>query len=466
MTKVLERPRAIEDVLNGSWRLDVNGWVFVRVQGGPYEIGFQNGYLLADEIQDTIEAQKVQVVGAHKRDWKFFRETGMRLYWPKTPDEYRSEIEGIAEGVKARGISQIELEDIVALNGFDDTVSYHNSLKAKEAQPTAPTNREEHCSAFIAAGKTTHDGKILAGHNTWSSYLIGKCNVIMDLLPSKGSGFIMQTNPGSLSSETDWFLGSSGLIVTETTISGINTFNPAGTPYFIRARRAIQYADSIDAWIENMIEDNNGGYANDWLIGDTKTNEIAWLELGTFNHAVDRTFDGVFVGSNIASSEQVRSETKFDYGDKSGSCTARSQRWTELVKSSGTPPNIEMAKKFLADHHDAFSGQDTPNRNTLCGHVELDARGAPEWELGPYYPTGAYDGKVTDSSLATEGAFWAHWGKPCDTDFNASSFLTQHPEYSWQQPRLKDIKAYPWTLFKTTSKWKATQAQRRMGICP
>lgn len=438
----------------GSWRIDVNGWIFVRVQGDPYHVGFQNGNLLAHELHDAIEAHKVYAKGAYRRDWQFFRETGMRLYWPKIPEEYRTEIQGIASGVKAEGISDIELEDIVALNGFDDTVSYHNWLSAKENQSAAPTIREEHCSAFMATGKTTHDGRILVAHNTWSSYLIGRCNVIVDLLPLKGQGFLMQTNPGSLSSETDWFLSKSGLVVTETTISGINTFNPDGTPYFIRARKAIQYADTISDWVGTMVEDNNGGYANDWLIGDTKTDEIAWLELGTFNHARGRTFDGVFVGSNVATSEQVRSETKFNYEDKSGSCTARSQRWAELIKSNRTLLNVEMAKRFLADHHDAFSGEDTPNRNTLCGHVELDARGAPEWEVGPYYPTGAHDGKVTDSALAMKGEFWAHWGKPCDTDFSAASFLSQHQEYRWQEPRLRDIKAYPWTLFKAASKWE------------
>jgi len=208
----------------------------------------------------------------------------------------------------------------------------------------------------------------------------------------------------------------------------------------------------IDDWVKIMVAENNGGYANDWLVGNIKTGEIAWLELGTYNHALDRTFDGAFVGSNMAASEQVRAETKFNYDDKSGSCTARGQRWTQLIEANRTLIDVEMAKRFLADHHDAFSGKDSPNRNTLCGHLELDDRGAPEWERGPYYPSGAYDGKVTDSDLASKGKFWAHWGKPCDTDFNASSFLSLHQEYSWQQPHLRDVKAYPWTLFKAASK--------------
>lgn len=454
MTETRWHSDVIENLLAGSWRIDVNGWIFVRAQGDPYHIGFQNGHLLAHEIQDTIEAQKVYVEGAYKRDWQFFRETSMNLYWPKITGEYRAEIEGIANGVRAAGVSGIGLEDIVSLNGFDDTVSYHYWLKANESRSAGSTGREEHCSAFIATGKGTCDGKIVIAHNTWSSYLIGRCNIIVDLCPASGKGFLMQAHPGSLSSGTDWFLGRSGLLITETTITGMNTFNPEGTPYFMRARKAVQYADTIDEWVKIMVEGNNGGYANDWLVGDIKTSEIAWLELGTFNHALDRTYDGVFFGSNVATSEQVRSETKFNYSDPSGSCTARNERWKQLVESNKTLLNADVAKGFLADHHDTFSGKDIPNRNTLCGHLELDDRGAPEWHCAPYYPSGAYDGKVTDSVLASSGSFWAHWGKPCDTDFNAASFLAQHPEYSWQKSRLRDIKAYPWTLFKAASKWE------------
>ena len=452
MTRILERSDEIEELLSGSWRIDVNGWIFVHLKGDPYHIGFQNGHLLAQEIKEAIEAHSLYFEGAYKRDWEFFRKTGMNLYWSKIQGEYKAEIEGIADGVKAGGVSGVGLEDVVALNGFSDTVSYYYWLKEKEDQSDKPTGREEHCSAFVATGKATRNGKILIAHNTWSSYLIGKCNVIVSLSPANGKPFVMQSTPGSLSSVTDWFLSKSGLIVTETTISGINTFNPEGVPYFIRARKAIQYADSISDWVRIMLEDNNGGYANDWLIGDTKTNEIAWLELGTFNHALDRAFDGIFVGSNMATNEEVRSETKLNYEDKSGCCTARSKRWAELITSNKALLTVEIAKEFLADHHDAFSGKDTPNRNTLCGHVELDERGIPEWDCGPYSPVGAYDGKVTDTDLASSGTFWAHWGKPCGTDFNAASFLSQHQEYRWQEPHLKDIKAYPWTLFKATYK--------------
>lgn len=446
--------REIERTLASASRVDVNGWIFVRVNGDSYQRGFQNGYLLAQEIHDTIENLRLYVQGAYKRSWQFFCETGMNLHWSKVPDEYRNEIQGITAGVRARQIQGVSLADIVALNSYFDTVSYHYWLKAEEGRVQEASTGAEHCSAFIANGKMTKGRSIVLAHNTWFSYLTGTgYNVILSVSPSSGNQFLMQAYPGTISSGTDWYLSDSGLVVAETTITGLTTFNAEGVPYFVRARKGIQYAKTLDEWVKIMVDGNNGGYASDWLLGNVKTGEIACLELGTFNYAVDRTFDGVFIGSNIATSEKVRLETTLDYDDKSMSCTARNERWRQLTESNKELLNVEAARKFLADHYDTYSRSDTPNRNSLCGHIEFDSRGWPEWEWGPNYPAGSFDGKATDSALASIGAFWAHWGKPCGTPFNASSFLQQHPEYNWQKPRLKDISVYPWTLFEKYPKW-------------
>jgi len=447
--------KAAERLLADAWRLDVNGWIYARINGEPYNRGFQNGYLLAYEALETIESLKLFVEGAYKRSWRFFRETGMNLFWPKLSEEYKTEISGILEGIRARQVTNVDLEDIVALNGYFDVVSYHYWLKSKEGPGQVTSNRGEHCSAFIATGKTTKDGKVVLAHNTWFSYLTGAgYNVILSVSPSSGNEFLMQAYPATICSGTDWYISKSGLVVAETTITGLTTFSPQGIPYFMRARKAIQYSETLDEWTRTMIEGNNGGYACDWLVGDVKTGEIACLELGTYNYTLDRTFNGIFAGSNVAASEKVQSETTINYSDKSMSCTARRERWKELVESNREPLDVGSARKFLADHYDTYLRKDTPGRNSLCGHIDEDNRGWPEWEQGPYYPAGSFDGKITDSELASVGAFWAHWGKPCDTPFIANSFLTEHPEYGWQKPHLKDIQAYPWILIRTYPKWR------------
>src|SRR5207249_9034866 len=62
-------------------------------------------------------------------------------------------------------------------------------------------------------------------------------------------------------------------MITETTITGFTLFDPAGSPEFYRARKALQYSDSIDDYVRIMLDGNNGGYANDWLLGDNRSEE-------------------------------------------------------------------------------------------------------------------------------------------------------------------------------------------------
>ena len=45
-----------------------------------------------------------------------------------------------------------------------------------------------------------------------------------------------------------------------------------------------------------MLDGNNGGYANDWLLADNNTGEVARFEIGLKLHRVWRTKDGYYVG--------------------------------------------------------------------------------------------------------------------------------------------------------------------------
>jgi hypothetical protein len=81
-----------------------------------------------------------------------------------------------------------------------------------------------------------------------------------------------------------------------------------------------------------MLDGNNGAYANDWLVGDNKTGEIARFELGLKEHSVERTKDGYFVGSNFPVGEKlIRNETTFDRKKKDSSPNARRARWEQLM---------------------------------------------------------------------------------------------------------------------------------------
>ncbi|MFX8887345.1 hypothetical protein ABTM83_20055, partial [Acinetobacter baumannii] len=86
-------------------------------------------------------------------------------------------------------------------------------------------------------------------------------------------------------------------VLCETTISGFAGFDPNGIPEFQRMRKAIQYGTSLDEMVSIFKQGNNGGYANTWLMADSKSGEIGKLELGLKNVDFQRKKDGYFVGS-------------------------------------------------------------------------------------------------------------------------------------------------------------------------
>ena len=441
--------------LGKAYRFQKGGWTYVHLEGSPADIGYQLGYLLAPEISDAFEAIKLYDTHQSQRDWEFYRTTARDVLWPHIDPEYQQELQGITDGVKAHGVN-LDLYDIVALNGFEEVMDYYlpwlekKQKSAKNPKLAAPGN----CSAFIATGNMTKDHQIVIAHNNWTSYLAGERWVIMfDIQPEHGNRILMDGFPGVIASDDDFGVNSGGLMVTETTITQFEGYDPEAKPEFVRARKALQYANSIDDYVRIMKEGNNGGYANDWLIGDRKTGEIAYLELGLKNTPLWRTKDGYFVSSNFARDPKViAEETTFNPNDASSSPNARHIRWEELMKQAKGKIDVTMAEQFLSDHGDSFEKKEQANERALCGHVDVSPRGVKEWGWDAYDPGGAVQGKATDSAMASKMSLVARAGHPCGEDFLAEKFLDQHPEYSWQKPLLRDMKAGPWTAFSSGEK--------------
>jgi hypothetical protein len=430
--------------LEGSQRGETrNGWIPVRLVGSPAQIGFQHGYLLAEEIADGLAAIKLSVTHQTKRDWAFFRDAAKDMLWPHIEDEYREELQGIARGVAARG-GAADLWDIVALNANIELTYYTDVLDAKK-KSSAP----EKCSAFVATGHWTRDGRPVVAHNNWSGYLEGeRWNIIFDIRPENGHRILMDGFPGLIHSGDDFGINDAGIVITETTISGFHGFDPGGVPEFVRARKAMQYAASVDDFDRIMRAGNNGGYANTWLVADIKSGEIARLELGLKHVNLERTRDGYFVGANFPIDAGLTAEeTSFDPKDPTLSSCARRVRFEQLMPTLEGRLDVAAAKRIMADHVDATdSGSETPSEHTLCGHVDLSPRGMKPWQ-DEFGPAGTVQAKVTDAAMAARMELEAAIGHPCGARFVAADHLARHPEFAWQKELLRDLPSQPWTAF-------------------
>ncbi|HEX4371971.1 MAG TPA: C45 family autoproteolytic acyltransferase/hydrolase, partial [Puia sp.] len=394
---------AADSKLAKASRENKNGWIYVHLEGSPETIGYQHGFLLADEIDTTMQAVAYWLKHETHYDWQFYRDAAKNFLWNKIDREYKDEINGIVSGLRAKNKNYDSL-DVTAYNALEELAFYYvpevmNAAKAHSGDNKAPGN----CSAFIATGSYTRDGKIVMAHNNWTEYIWGQhWNVVADIVPASGNHIMMDCMPGFIHSGDDFVITGNGMLITETTITQFLGFDSTAIPEFVRARKASQYSNSIDDVIKIFTTGNNGGYANDWLIGDTKTNEVAKLELGLKYSRVWRSKDTAMIGSNFPSDPTLTTkETTFNTKDSTTSPNARKLRMEQLViVDLKGKLDVESGEQVEADHKDVLQNKNANNRCVICGHIEEDPKGCPEWDCKPFDPMGAVQGKITTADLA------------------------------------------------------------------
>jgi hypothetical protein len=423
-----------------AYRTEQDGWVVVHVEGEPYARGYQQGRLLAKEIAAYIRMLATErSVKAPADGWKAARQLAGALFLRKIDREFLEEMRGIAEGATDAGASydgrDIDLADIVAVNCWMEMESLDsalaatpNGLEGKEfprpGLPRAPAPKpvkKDHCSAFIATGPATADGKIVFGHITMSGLTAGPfVNVWLDVQPKAGRRFVMQAFPGAVWSSQDYYINDAGILLCETTINQ-SPFDPTGASLVSRARKAIQYGENIDAVVKALSTKNNGLYSNEWLIGDLKTNEIAMFELGTkksrlWRSGKDEWFEntkGFYWGCNNAKDFDVRGEAVPADPDEpldkvEWEADDRDKAWLKFYKAHAGKIDGAAAKKALG-------------AAPLAGDTSLDAK----------YTTAELAKKLSSHALygPPHGKAW----KPTEEQ------LRDHPE-------IKALEPHPWTV--------------------
>ena len=320
-----------------AYRYPAAGWIYLHIEGQPYERGYQHGFLMSREIPEYF-ARCASDLGskADASGWGQLRTVANALFLRGFDREILEEMRGIADGANAAGAKwlgrPIDLVDVVVANV---TVELGELRGAMSATPTGleslhfdpPAYFEkkrdspmDRCSSFAATGAATRDGKMVVGHVTWWPLTLAEqTNVMLDIQPAAGHRVLMQSYPGGIESGTDWYQNDAGVVLAETTIRQ-TPFNAQGTPVAFRARMAIQYGGNISEVVERLGTRNNGLYTNEWLLGDAQNNEIAMYELGTNHTKLWRSSrnewfgdtPGFYWGDNNAKDLTIRLETQPD----------------------------------------------------------------------------------------------------------------------------------------------------------
>jgi hypothetical protein len=392
-----------------AYRYPAAGWIYLHIEGQPYDRGYQHGFLMAREIPEYLERCASDL--GSKPDasgWGQFRTIANALFLRGFDREILEEMRGIADGANAAGARwlgrPIDLVDVVVANVIVELGELRGALSVTPTgleglhfDPPAYFEKKrdsvtDRCSAFAATGPATRDGKMVIGHVTWWPLTLAEqTNVMLDIQPASGHRVLMQSYPGGIESGTDWYQNDAGVVLTETTIRQ-TPFNAQGTPVAFRARMAIQYGGNIDEVVERLGTRNNGLYTNEWLLGDARTNEVAMYELGTNHTKLWRSSKnewfgdtpGFYWGDNNAKDLAIRLETQPD--------------------PRGTPEYVpyvpEIRDLAWQDLYRQYRGQIDEQFGFLA------------FRTAPLVSAATMDAKIATADMASRLMVWAAIGKP------------------------------------------------------
>jgi hypothetical protein len=419
-----------------AYKYPQHGWTVLHIEGAPYERGYQHGLLLAQDIQAYVKMLSGHFGGKDPaKGWENTRRLVNALFLRKYDVEYLEEMKGIADGAAVGGATvegrAVDFLDIVTINSAVELDFLDAGLQAagtglEHKDFDRPLYGEKakqphHCSAFVATGPATKDGKIVFGHITmWDLNQAPYFNVWLDIKPSKGHRVMMQTYPGGIQSGMDYYQNDTGLLICETTISQTR-FDQDGMALASRIRKAIQYGDSIDTAVALLKEKNNGLYSNEWLLADAKTNEIAMFELGTHQSRLRRSgnkdwlgdAEGFYWGCNNTKDFAIRLET--------------------IPSAHGRPEVVVYTP----------SGRDITWLKVYRQHKgQIDENFAYKAFTHPGLALyGSLDAKFTTTEMAKEFKSWAIFGPP-----QLSAQPGQPVEGDQPNGEVRKLGRHPWTV--------------------
>ena len=264
----------------------------LHVQGTPHEMGYQQGVLIADRIEELVSgvgSPMMFMLGgwnpeSGEKPTQQQLEIGRAIILmaidkcfigpikEKAPDYYE-EAKGIADGLTAVG-SPVGMDEVLAGIALAE-LTQSKGLVMKLAGEFAAMHGgggsvSKNCSDFAAWGKATKDGKLVHGTNYDNEdFTIGRNGVVLIAKPEAGNAFLGMIHPGS-----PWpmrGMSAAGITVGEPTSNSADNdilANPQ-VGHCVHMRRVLQYADSTQDAIKIM-KDLGGSTGWNIFVADGK----------------------------------------------------------------------------------------------------------------------------------------------------------------------------------------------------
>jgi hypothetical protein len=259
----------VNNPLDGGWLEEINGVIILHISGSNYEMGYQHGYLLKDEIEESMRAQ---LSSFERRGFSYNKLLDIwNIMENYLQEEYKEEMQGMADG------SGLSIEDICVLSTMP---AVFNVLV------------EDACCEISLWGEATSDGSLYHVRSLdWSIYIQDPEtgtplyeNIIMIVRnPNIGYASLIPDFAGSIGgwngiNEKGIAIGENSCMTHDSTFHGIS-------PWF-RMRMVLDYATSSSEAIDILISNRTCG--TNFVISDANQ---------PIGYALDQTANISYVGT-------------------------------------------------------------------------------------------------------------------------------------------------------------------------
>lgn len=235
---------------------EVNGYKVLHVKGTPYEMGYQQGALLKDDIQAlvrflfdvkakeiTVEVGKVKLLNP-KRAIQGIAATQRKF----TPARFYDEMQGVADG------AGMDRQDVIAANFIPEMF---------------------HCSGFALSGSATKDGALYHGRilDYGCDWKLQDHAVLVVAEPEGKVPFVNVTYAGFIGSVTG--MNAERVSIGEMGGRGLGHWN--GVPMALLVRMALEESHSLDEAVA-IFRDHPRTCEYYYVIADGETGQGVGME--------------------------------------------------------------------------------------------------------------------------------------------------------------------------------------------
>lgn len=238
-----------------GWLEVIDGYPVLHLQGTPYEMGFQHGALLKEEVRANLNnvlnvkgSEKLVVAGPLSLGPRNAIDAIIKVEEPFVPKKYFEEMQGLADG------AGIDVADVRAGNFIPELF---------------------HCSGFAVMNSATQDGTLY--HGRVLDYAIDwglqEHAVLVVAEPKYGIPFVNITYAGFIGSVTG--MNAEHVSIGEMGGGGLGHWE--GVPMTLLVREALERADSLRAAIK-VFRGNPRTCQYYYVIADGETNQAVGME--------------------------------------------------------------------------------------------------------------------------------------------------------------------------------------------